>query len=107
MLGWKERGQLELFITGSLRELIPDDHFLVKIDQVLDLGRLRREVAHLYCPDNGRPGIDPEVAMRLMMVGFLLSIVHDRRLMREAQVNIAIRWFIVTPCTKPCRIIRR
>ncbi|MBW7057589.1 IS5/IS1182 family transposase, partial [Paracoccus bogoriensis] len=55
MLGRKERGQLELFITGSLRELIPDDHVLVKIDQVLDLSWLRGEVAALYRVDNGRP----------------------------------------------------
>jgi transposase len=48
----------------------------------------------LYCPDHGRPGIDPEVAVRLMLAGFLLGIVHDRRLIREAQVNLAIRWFI-------------
>lgn len=94
MLGRKERGQLELFITGSLRDLIPDDHVLVKIDHVLDLGWLRAEVTELYCADNGRPGIDPEVAVRLMLAGFLLGIVHDRRLMREAQVNLAIRWFI-------------
>ena len=52
------------------------------------------EIADLYCPDNGRPGIDPEVAVRLMLAGFLFGIVHDRRLMREAAVNIAIRWFV-------------
>jgi transposase len=94
MLGRKERDQLELFITGSLRSLVPDDHVLVKIDHVLDLGWLRAEVADLYCAENGRPGIDPEVAVRLMLAGFLLGIVHDRRLMREAQVNLAIRWFV-------------
>ena len=94
MLGRKERGQLELFITGSLRSLIPDDHVLVRVDQVLDLEWLRAEVGALSCADNGRPGIDPEVAVRLMLAGFLLGIVHDRRLMREAQVNLAIRWFV-------------
>ena len=94
MLGRKERDQLELFITGSLRQLIPDDHILCKVDRVLDLSWLRQEVAELYCNDNGRPGIDPEVAVRLMLAGFLLGVVHDRRLLREAQVNIAIRWFI-------------
>ena len=48
-----------------------------------------------YAADGtGRPGIDPEVAVRLMLAGFLLGIVHDRRLLREAQVNVAIRWFI-------------
>ena len=51
-------------------------------------------MTELYCADNGRPGIDPEVAVRLMLAGFRLGIVHDRRLMREAQVNLAIRWFI-------------
>jgi transposase len=93
MLGSKERGQLELFVSGSLRQLIPDDHVLARVDRVLDLSWLRAEVAGLYCDGNGRPGIDPEVAVRLMLAGFLLGIVHDRRLMREAQVNIAIRWF--------------
>lgn len=94
MLGRKERGQLELFITGSLRDLVPDDYVLVRVDRVLDLSWLPSEVAGLYCADNGRPGIDPEVAVRLMLAGFLLGIVHDRRLIREAQVNLAIRWFI-------------
>lgn len=94
MLGQKERGQLELFITGSLRDLVPDDHVLVRVDGVLDLSWLPGEVAGLYCADNGRPCIDPEVAVRLMLAGFLLGIVHDRRLVREAQVNLAIRWFI-------------
>lgn len=94
MLGRKERGRPELCIAGSLRGLIPDDHVLVRADQVLDLGWLCAEVADLYCADNARPGIDPEVALRLMLAGFLLGIVHDRRLMREAQFNLAIRWFI-------------
>jgi transposase len=94
MLGCKERGQLELSITGSLRQLVPDDHILAKVGRVLDLSWLRGEVAGLYCNDNGRPGIDPEAALRLMLAGFLLGVVHDRRLLREAQVNIAIRWFI-------------
>jgi transposase len=93
MLGRKERGQLELFVSGSLRQLVPDDHVLARVDRVLDLSWLRAEVAGLYCDDNGRPGIDPEAAVRLMLAGFLLGIVHDRRLMREAQVNLAIRWF--------------
>ena len=45
VLGHKERNQLELFITGSLRQLIPDDHVLVRVDRVLDLSWLRGEVA--------------------------------------------------------------
>ena len=106
MLGRKDRGQLELFITESLRGLIADDHVLVRIGQVLELGWLRAEVADLYCADHGRPGIDPEVAVRLMLAGFLAGIVQDRRLMRDEgspaigptgcpqEVNLAIRWFV-------------
>ncbi len=102
MPGHKPRGQLELFATGSLRSLIPDGHVLARVDAVLDPGWLPGEVRHLYSPDNGRPGIDPEAAIRLMLAGFPTGIVQDRRLMREAQVNVApqaclrhdaIRWF--------------
>lgn len=93
MLGRKERDQLEFFITGSLRQLIPDEHVLARVDRVLDLSWLRAEIADCYCLDDGRPGIDPEVAVRLMLAGLLTGIVHDRKLMREAEVNIAIRWF--------------
>ena len=93
MLGRKERDQLEFFVAGSLRDLLPDDHVLVRVDRVLDLSWLHPEVAGLYCSDSGRPGIDPEVAVRLMLAGLVLGIVQDRRLMREAQVNLAIRWF--------------
>jgi len=104
MLGRKDRDQLELFITGSLRQLVPDDHILVRVDRNLDLSWLCGEVADFYCADNGRPGLDPEVAVRLMLAGLLLGIVHDRRLMRESQVNLAIRWFIGYGLHEPCRI---
>jgi transposase len=93
MLERRARGQLEFFVCGSLRDLIPDDHLLARIDGVLDLSWLHDEVAEVYALGVGRPAIEPEAAVRLMLAGFLLGIVHDRRLMREAQVNIAIRWF--------------
>lgn len=94
MLGSRPRGQCELMMAGSLRDLVPDDHVLARVDRVLDLGWLRAEVRDCYAADGaGRPGVDPEAAVRLMLAGFLLGIVHDRRLMREARVNLAIRWF--------------
>lgn len=93
MIGNQERWQEELFVAGPLSSLVPDDHILKLVDKVLDLSWLRDEVKDLYCCDNGRPGIDPEAAVRLMLAGFFQGIVHDRKLMREAQVNIAIRWF--------------
>ena len=90
----KGRGQMDLFVAGSLDRLIPEDHVLKRVDHVLDLSWLREEVADCYCLDNGRPGIDPEVALRLMLAGMLLGYVHDRRLLREAQAHLAVRWFI-------------
>ncbi len=93
MLGERKAEQFEFF-AGSLRDLIPDEHVLARVDRVLDLTWLREEVAALYCPNQGRPGVEPEVAVRLMLVSLLLGLVHDRRLMREAAVNVAIRWFV-------------
>lgn len=94
MLGIKPRGQSELLIAGSRRDLVPDDHVLARVDKVLDLGWLRAEVRGCYAADGSeRPSTGPELALRLFLAGFLLGIVHDRRLMREAHVNIAICWF--------------
>lgn len=93
MLGRQERWQEDLFIAGPLRDLVPDDHILKRIDRVLDLSWLRGEVAAFYDSERGRPGLDPEAAVRLMLAGLLEGITHDRKLMRQAQVNLAIRWF--------------
>ncbi len=71
MLGRKERDQLEFFVCGSLRDLIPDDPVLVRVDRVLDLSWLSAEAADLYADGFGRPGIDPEAAVRLVLAGFL------------------------------------
>jgi len=72
---------------------VPDDYILKCVDKVIDLSWIREEVQELYDLDRGRPSIDPEAALRLMLAGFFLGIVNDRKLMREAQVNLAIRWF--------------
>lgn len=93
MLGRQERWQEDLFVAGPLRDLIPDDHILKRVDHVLDLSWLRREVRECYDESTGRPGIDPEAAVRLMLAGLFEGIVSDRKLMRQAQVNLAIRWF--------------
>ncbi len=77
-----------------LRDLIPDDHILKRVDEVLELDWLHQEVAESYCQNNGRPSIDPEAALRLMLAGFLEGVVHDRKLMRRAQTDLAFRWFM-------------
>jgi transposase len=93
MVGNQDRWREDIFVACPLRDLVPDDHVLKRVDRVLDLTWLREEVADCYCSDNGRPSIDPEAALRLMLAGFFAGIVHDRKLMREAQVNPAMRWF--------------
>jgi transposase len=93
VIGNQERWQEDLFIAGPLSSLIPNDHILKQVDTVLDLSWFRKEVTDCYSQTMGRPSIDPESALRLMLAGYFQGIVHDRKLMREAQVNLAIRWF--------------
>ena len=90
----RARCQEELFIASPLSALIPDDHILKRVERILDLSWIHATVRDRYCQDNGRPCIDPEAALRLMLAGFFYRITGDRELMREAQVNMAIRWFV-------------
>ena len=62
----RERRHEDLFITVPLGELVPKDHILRCIDGVLDFGWLHDKLRDCYCPDNGRPSIDPESALRAM-----------------------------------------
>ena len=85
MLGTKkDRWQEDLFVAATLSSLIPEDHILKQVDKVLDLSWLAKEVSELYSDNQGRPSISPEAALRLMVAGFFQGIVHDRKLMREA-----------------------
>jgi transposase len=93
VVGNQRRWQEDLFVAGPLSNLIPNDHILKLVDKVIDLSWLRKEVSDCYNESMGRPSIDPESALRLMLAGYFQGIVHDRKLMREAQVNLAIRWF--------------
>lgn len=93
MIGNQQRWQEDLFVAGPLSNLIPNNHILKLVDKAIDLSWLRQEVSDCYNETMGRPSIDPESALRLMLAGYFQGIVHDRKLMREAQVNLAIRWF--------------
>jgi transposase len=93
MEGKKDRWQEDIFVACPLSKLVPDDNILKRVDRVLDLSWLHDEVKDCYCQNNGRASIDPESALRLMLAGYLEGIVHDRKLMRRAQTDIAIRWF--------------
>jgi transposase len=93
VIGKQERWQEDLFVAGPLSSLIPEDHILKRVDAILDLSWLSELVKDVYCADNGRRSIDPEAALRLMLAGFFEGITQDRKLMRQAQVNLAMRWF--------------
>jgi len=90
----RERSQQSLTLLPPLESFVPQDHYLRKLDRVLDLSFVHEAVRDRYCPDNGRPSIDPEVIIRLFLIQALEGISHVRELMRQVQVNLACRWFI-------------
>ena len=92
MQGRHDRQEQIETITG-LHRYIPDDNILKKVGLVLGTDWVHEMVRDCYSQHTGRPSVDPEAALRLMLSGFLLGIVHDRELMRRASTDIAIRWF--------------
>lgn len=82
------------FEMVTLEELVPEDHLVRKIDATIDFEFIRDAVAHLYCPDNGRPAIDPVRLIKIMLLGYLFGVPSERRLVKEIQVNNAYRWFL-------------
>ncbi len=78
----------------TLEQLVPCDHLLRKIDAALDFGFILEMTEDLYCPDNGRPPISPEILFKALFVGYLFGIRSERQLMRDIEVNVAYRWFV-------------
>ncbi len=92
MMGERQGRQERLFYEFCLEDRIPADHLLRRIDRVLDLGWLRSELAPFYS-HTGRPSVDPELMIRMLIVGYCYSIRSERRLCREVELNLAYRWF--------------
>src|SRR6266481_4824713 len=92
MMGRLNHDQGQLFYSFSLEEAVPDDHLARKIAAVLDLSWVYAELAPHY-PDNGRPSIDPELMIRMLIIGYVFAIRSERALCRDVQVNLAYRWF--------------
>jgi len=82
----------QLFYRFRVEDHVPADHLLRKIDRLLDLGSLRSELAALYS-HTGRPSIDPELMIRMLLVGYLYGVRSERRLIEEVHLNLAYRWF--------------
>ena len=81
-----------LFYDFCLEDHVPDDHLLRRIDGFLDLGDIRQKLKPFYCTI-GRPSIDPELMIRMLIVGYCLAIRSERRLCEEVHLNLAYRWF--------------
>ena len=92
MMGQAVGQQDRLFYEFNLDERIPTNHLLRRIDAVLDLSWLRPELSPFYS-HTGCPSIDPELMIRMLLVGYCHSIRSERRLCQEVELNLAYRWF--------------
>ena len=91
-MGQHGASQSELFYSFNLEAHVPPDHLLRRIDRVLDLGELRRHLAPFYS-NTGRPSVDPELMIRMLVIGYCFGIRSERRFCEEVHLNLAYRWF--------------
>lgn len=84
--------QDQLFYAFNLDDHVPGDHLLRGVDRFLDLSELRQHLAPFYS-HTGRPSIDPELMIRMLVIGYCLGIRSERRLCEEVHLNLAYRWF--------------
>jgi len=92
MMGERHIQQDALFYEFSLERHVPETHLLRAIDRFVDLGGVRAHLAPLYS-ETGRPSIDPELLIRMLVVGYCSGIRSERRLCEEVHLNLAYRWF--------------
>src|SRR5205085_7906837 len=92
MMGERQGGQDALFYEFSLERHVPETHLLRSIDRFVELDGLRCELAPFYS-EKGRPSIDPELMIRMLIVGYCFGIRSERRLCEEVHLNLAYRWF--------------
>jgi len=92
MMGERQVDQAALFYEFSLERHVPSDHLLRSIDRFVDLEGVRAHLAPFYSPI-GRPSIDPELLIRMLLVGYCFGIRSERRLCEEVHLNLAYRWF--------------
>ena len=82
----------QLFYDFCLDDHVPADHLLRRIDRFLDLDSTRVALQPFYSRI-GRPSIDPELMMGMLIVGYCMGIRSERRLCEEVHLNLAYRWF--------------
>ena len=92
MMGERTVMQEALFYGFSLERHVPADHLLRSVDRFVDLSGLREQLRPFYS-ETGRPSIDPELIIRMLLVGYCFGIRSERRLCEEVHLNLAYRWF--------------
>ena len=92
MMGDRTVAQEALFYEFSLERHVPADHLLRSIDRFVDLLSIREHLRPFYS-DTGRPSIDPELMIRMLIIGYTHGIRSERRLCDEVHLNLAYRWF--------------
>ena len=92
MLGPRQEAQSSLFYEFSLENHVPQDHLLRSIDRFVDLSSIRVHLTDFYS-HTGRPSVDPELLIRMLLVGYCFGIRSERRLCEEVHLNLAYRWF--------------
>jgi len=92
MMGERQSGQDSLFYGFILESHVPYNNMLRVIDKFADLGFVREHLKDYYS-HIGRPSIDPELMIRMLLVGYCFGIRSERRLCEEVHLNLAYRWF--------------
>ena len=94
MMGQQTGDQSQLFYLFNLEERIPAGHLLRRINPVVSriLAGLREALAPFYS-EIGRPSIDPELMIRMLIVGYCYGVRFERRLCQEVELHLAYRWF--------------
>ena len=90
---WRKDARREAVIV-DLDMLVPKNHLLRKIEKVMDDDWLYERLKGYYCHTNGRPGTDPVVLIKMVLLQHLFGIPSLRQTYREVQVNLAYRWFL-------------
>ena len=92
MMGERTTEQAALFYEFSLERHVPADHLLRSIDRFVDLTGIREHLRPYYS-ETGRPSVDPELMIRMLLIGYCQGIRSERRLCEEVHLNLAYRWF--------------
>ena len=100
MMGERAVRQEAFFYGFDLDDHVPADHLLRSIDRFVELTDIRRELAPYYSAI-GRPSIDPELMVRMLLIGYCCGIRSERRLCDEVHLNLAYRWFCRLGLTDP------